>query len=958
MPSPILNSDDLDAARGAYEGAGYLAFVSNAVVFQAHVSAVPTANVFGAISFDTVTTGAYTDVREGMVVLISTTLSNYTTSTDRYRVRKPPTSSLLYIDEASIALSIGDVVTVINAYDVRERVRRDVFFDFDLPYENLGPVITNMDSAYAALTTAGEAQFSFAPMGVPMADGATIASYAWDIPGAVYDVGDDETQNITVIIPETTEWGRLTVEDSNGVSTWFAFSLHIGDPDTDPRFLLCTDPITIEASVDTGYNATTSAFAGYDSIMDRTRCAVIVDERYGTSDLDVGHVRFVGYLTRDSSSTRGDAQHGVQQASQIDMEGFKAAAASLAFFPIAVRDVADPDAWDEMAKPTTERVISHILRHSTVPNLCAIDFGESFTETPDKWYAGNFDIADTSLMDAVRTVASEIKGELTSNAAGGFVFERHGSFLDSSERDALPDVLPEALNSGDAFEFTLDRQHKPRVGKVEMGARMFFSNGAPSVGYTAMAPAVAYGEGQERVTVPNALLPADDAADAALYASERAAYEFAWRNNMIVLNGELTDGFGWMSPSVAQWWPFDIAATDTTRGVVINANTRWMLMSVRTVINANGTQSVGAQWLPATDKGRALILVAKAPSAIESPLPVVPIAPEYPAFPPASSINYDTTEPDIAQPFDPFDGLGGSPLTPEDAADAAGNSAGVGCRVATTNFRYSSNVSFGFNTVLGEEYTVHVSGKAQIATDAWVYYGDFTTSDEGFAPQPGVEYGTWAPGGWQTTDALKPGAYRRSINIYRTFTSTNITHVSFVYDIEWGTYFNTLAVTIFVNNTTDIYLGYAYDFPDGNNLVASWSGSMTMDRILFLTNASVQATPDYDGYALQKSFIVRGTGTNPFTGEAGAPLYADAFYTWQEDEEGNVINVQFNSGGGLRLNNAAVSNPPVERNPNGEYTVTFIGTGNPMSFRFEDDDYSDNQSALMQMEICGPGAGQ
>jgi hypothetical protein len=949
MPTPILNSDQLQAVRSDYySGKGYLAVVSNSVVFQAEVASTPVGDVFGAIFFTNVSVGSWTDIREGQTVLISTTISNYNVATGEvYRVRKPPTVSILYVNEMSISLNAGDIITVINSYLPQRRDRRLNYVDYDLPFQDLAPLITNMDSAYAALTEDSEAQFSFAPVGLAMADGATIASYAWDIPGAVYNTGSASTQNVTVTIPETTEWGRLTVTDSNGVSTWFAFSLHIGDPNTDPRFILCHDPVTIEADIPNGYNASTTAYANYTltTVMDRTRVAVIVKETYGPEDdPDLGNVRFVGYTVKDSSTTRGDEKFGAKKSTSIEMRGFKAFTGQIPVFPIAVRDVDPPTEWDQMTKPTTERVISHLItRHSTLANLCSVDFPD-FAADPDHWFGSNFDITDTSLMDAVRTVASEINGDLVSEAAGGFVFERDANFLDATGRNALPTVTPSAMNAGDRFELTLERTHEPRVGKVEMGARVFFSDGTPSVGYTAMAPAVAIGEGQERVQIPNALLPADDAANAPAAAARRSSYWYAFKNNLMLLNDTLTDGWGCISPSTAQWWPFEIEATDTTRGVVITTATRWLLLSMRTVINQNGTQDVGASWMPETTPGRALILVAVSPSVALTELPILPVRSAYPPYPPAASINYPTTDPTTRQHRDPFSGMQTTPWPTREAAQAAALQPTPGCATAYTNLRYASNVTMGFTTTLGAAYTLSLSGYGTVGTGAVssVTY-DFRISDYGFIPYANGIFGDYAeyvPGeGWQQRAAVPQPA----ILIKRDLSGQLVTQAEFFFNEVLNAYSN---VAINVRN-------YAANPAQGSILATSTN---KLDTYTF-SGLSSTGTLEFESYTAFDApnvrlykMILTGAVTPP------NPRKGDWFYTWVEDDEGNPTDVQLNTTGGFYINNGPIAVVP-PFNPNHEYSTTYIGDGSPIIFRYEDADYSDNSSSAMHLRACGPGAG-
>lgn len=79
--------------------------------------------------------------------------------------------------------------------------------------------------------------------------------------------------------------------------------------------------------------------------------------------------------------------------------------------------------------------------------------------------------------------------------------------------------------------------------------------------------------------------------------------------------------------------------------------------------------------------------------------------------------------------------------------------------------------------------------------------------------------------------------------------------------------------------------------------------------------------------------------------------YADAFYIWQKDDDDNIINVQLNPVGGLYLDNSPVSVPP-PFSENHTYTIPFTGTGNVLLARFQDNDYTDNQSVLLYIDVC------
>lgn len=93
-----------------------------------------------------------------------------------------------------------------------------------------------------------------------------------------------------------------------------------------------------------------------------------------------------------------------------------------------------------------------------------------------------------------------------------------------------------------------------------------------------------------------------------------------------------------------------------------------------------------------------------------------------------------------------------------------------------------------------------------------------------------------------------------------------------------------------------------------------------------------------------------------------AKRFADAFYEWREDEDGNPVDVQLRAGLYFAGSDDDIGSPatavPPPFNKNHIYDFTWVGTGNVLWGRFEDGDYTDNQSTLLTVQVCGPGAGQ
>lgn len=958
--NPVFTETQVGTIRGRQYPDYAVIFDPCTPVFRAKVASVPTGATYLEIVYDTVSLGAYTDIREGQTVVISAT-ADHTAPIPGYkemRVAGTPTSSLLPIGEVDLVLDTDYYITVLDTYKALPLPRQGQLIDGRLPYEGQVAEVTGIPSAQF-VKSSGVGVFTYSATVTPL-DGSTVTDTAWEIPGAVYLDGTDADLDIEIEMPaDSHTWGRFTYTLSSGVTRWIAFQLVVS-----PILGSTLPTVTIEQPNITrnwrGHHATCRALGGVtiDEVMNGTRCVMVINSTFAGGAVPIDPVQFVGYLVKEG----GETASVTDQSVSFELSSIWEKAGNLPMSHIAVRDMETPTKWDEINLPTPQKVVMHVLaRYSTVLNLCCL----SLDDTGDTWYGDDWNLSSDSIADAVEGVLQEINAEITQTPAGALYLRRDLRCVDDDVRDAADVVW--TLTHRDLMAFQFNMRHEEQTGRVIIGVRSFRTDRSPSIGGRASAPAVILGTSPTTHTEPAQLMPADstplelfgdplDASSTGL-AQIRAGHIQAIQNTPYTTTSTAMPFLFWLTPNNFQWINISLAASLMTRGRAITGRHLLTGLDVRLEYDLTTRTyhpAVSLELTPETRGGAGRAVGELVPNAASLDWSVPPIQQPYTGdfgAPP----DWNTAD------FPPFtrDNMGnqGFPTPPDQNAEEATQSPTPGTRTFGISFAEDTPVAAGFLSILGEPYVFTIEGSAQIATDAWAYYGNFATSDEGFAPQPGVEYGTWAPGGWQTTDALKPGAYRRSINIYRTFTSTNITHVSFVYDIEWGTYFNTLAVTIFVNNTTDIYLGYAYDFPDGNNLVASWSGSMTMDRILFLTNASVQATPDYDGYALQKSFIVRGTGTNPFTGATGLPLFGDgAGYTWNVDEEtGERINIQYDGSRGIRIQGSPIAAPPLY-NASGHYTFEWTGDGSIPSVVYIDDNYTDNQHVNLNVRIEGPNA--
>ena len=97
-----------------YRAFGYLYVLRPTIVFQALVNMASVSYPLTSITFDTVTTGAYTDVRPNMTVFIGSSAGAY--DQGRQRIRSAASSSVLTIGRSSRGTRPGEVNVTDNAY--------------------------------------------------------------------------------------------------------------------------------------------------------------------------------------------------------------------------------------------------------------------------------------------------------------------------------------------------------------------------------------------------------------------------------------------------------------------------------------------------------------------------------------------------------------------------------------------------------------------------------------------------------------------------------------------------------------------------------------------------------------------------------------------------------------------------------------------------------------------------
>lgn len=939
----------------------YLLLCPNTVVWQTQPAAqVDGTTPYASFAWDGTDQGDRTNVYAGMTVLISTSSSYATTTIYRGRVRTAPDATTFYINENSTNLETTYYVTVLNDYDVHERLERRTvagveYKDWDLTFQTLPPLITGLQSAYVDFSGAATVTWSFAPTVTATAAGASISTYLWDVDDGTITVGSTSTQNITVQFPGASvnehRWVRLTVTDDNGVSQYFVFEVYTVDRhETSPTNIkLSTDQLSITATLDEGFNATVRAWDGFSSVLNRTRCVVAtVDDYGGDADPIVSNVAFVGRLRQDSSPTRGDAVYGVLQEASFTIEGLGTQAGHTNGPGLYLVTSAAAAAWGEITTMTVKRALVYLLAwHSTILNLTSL----SFPADSDNYQWPEYVIQEASLLEWVTSVADDINAYWTFAASGESTIQRHASYAGTAGLDTIFNfVVDDGSGNADALSITPELDYIETYAQAIAGAATYNTTNGTSAAYQGRAPAQSFGPGWESGVLNQQIMQHDlSDTDARTEVANRVAAHLAYVNPKARLNVTLMDGFWWLVPTVHQLYTFTIAASQTTRGRAYTTADKWLCVEVGYSHNAEaGTYDVSATFEIVTTGGAAGVLVTPIIDVNDLALPVLPPIGAGADFDPL--VNYPVNDPDYTLP-----GFGSGYTTP----GFTGNEVPVGCDQFSVSMRSGASHSTVNLSVFGSPYLVQAEGEAVVIETSGQWYAlfDFTQTACGFSASNG---GTYSAGsGFSAGPFTTPDPDERRLTATLNFTPDGpVTKMNLtVSDYTGGTWTGATSL-------------WAIAFEDNfGSPLATRAQAVTNDAHVYaLTGASLlsgsaltfdarSARDGTNGNVTVSKLELWGTGTAPVEFqtnatqfvESGSSIYGDAFYYNYQD--GGVPTL-YGGNHGLRVGGSPPSNIPPYSSSH-LYVFTTTGTGNTLGFDFEDGDLSDNSNNILQITVCG-----
>lgn len=951
FPEPVSGGDITRARTSEYWSRTFVAINDNEIVFRAQVATAVADTIILNITYDNVDIGAFGDVIPGMTVFISPTTSPRD-AIYRGRVADDLTSDTLPIDENATTLEVGYYLIVIADAELKKVVRRGDLRDGRFAWTDLPPMIAGLPGCIVLYDSNADGTVTVTPSqtGVPVADGATIVSWAWTITGG----GTSSISNPAIAHPLLTfEAGyhylvSVVVEDSNGTThRQFMHVYAITRTFTAPVVL----PVVTGNygnDLDNGFNASLTAYGGVDTQIDASHVAVFKIERWGdnTSAPVVSNLRFTGRLRNESIQTSGSAEAGQLQQVSFTAEGLTAQMSHLSSPNDIVRNVAAPDEFGEITDPTVYRMLVYYLStYSTLLSLGGFTAGNNLTLD---WSVGGEPVSIDGgyIKDVLVSVGERIHAMPNYAPDGSIHIEQLASYR--QDRTGIPTIMDFALT--DLRDYTLDRDTSRTTAQVTAYGGAYDATAGVFVLYTASAPSVPYGDGEVRESNRELLTTDATTTEAIDELKNRCGNDFAYNNSKPLLHLLLRDCWNWLMASGYLRYTATLPASSNSRGIAYTNEDFWQLQAVNVQVNPDGTDEVTGDLVAETEFTDAQSIASQLPDNAEPPNPVFPVLSDYPAFPDSSVWGYPTDDPGEGelQPIDPYSAfVGYSPFPPDQAAEAGRNQGTTRCKTFQVLARNPGTTNSPFLTVNTAPYTLKITGSAQISTAGWQQTIDLRTSDGGFAVTGvGVgQGGVYVPAtGWQgsadgggnvcltiTIPFVSPGDISSAQVLFENVVNPNPGGGGngFIQARDTGVSVAESTNTTITTGTTQRSFSVTAVNADEFRIIfqiVSPAGTITAYRV-----------------------VLSGPGANPFTGDPGGELFGDWFYQYQAGDDASAELFAVTAGGLLDGNKPAIL-PPY--NAAHEYLIPFTGTGNAIQGAYALADYTDVQNVAFTIQAC------
>lgn len=597
-----LTSDQLGTLRGTsalapfYAGSIYLSTCPNENVYTARVNQASFTASFAQVTYDG-GSGTLADIVDGMTVLISHT-NDRSKAFFTGRIRKTPSMTVLYINETSAPIADNDYIFVLDDFAIRDKLGRMVSgvlkHDYEINFRQLPPVIYGLKSAYAdnidTITEVYEIVFPLTALAAT--SGATIDSWVLDFADGTITDGDETTPTVTVEFEEGFRWIYITSIDDGARSTTRKIPVWAHGPNYTPE-LINAGNIQVTASVAGGVDATITAFAGVDSILDNTLVvAWSVDEIYQDFEgsLVGNNIAFVGRLRKHTDTTRTDEEAVIDSERQYTIEGALTQLARIEQLPYEMLNKASsPTLFGQIVNMTLWRGIVYLLAECST----FLELHSLYLEDTSNTYLAPTRNPVGNILNAINDLAGSVNSAVQINYSGNCEIVLDLRMGTTSQRNTAVNVAD--WNASDILDIQYEHSHVRTIGRLKASGGSYNSVSNQYATFESLAPGVAQDYPEGSSSLDRQVLTANAAGTVAqLELNTRAgnAFERAQENDTLTVT--FPDGYhSVLIPALNQWHTFTV--DDDAINIHLDDTIRWLLTEVTISHNsAEGTKEVRA----------------------------------------------------------------------------------------------------------------------------------------------------------------------------------------------------------------------------------------------------------------------------------------------------------------------------------------------------------------------------
>lgn len=428
------------------------------------------------VAYDTVTTGAYTDIVVGMTMFVGT--SPGSNDVGIVRIRKAPTSNTLYFGEESDVEWADDLyLTVIDEILLFQRhvkiVGSQVYMDNDIDYsdqhEDCDPVpcmgsdiVLDIEEYPVAVNRTASGSWVF---------DSTITSYLWTASAGV--LTNETTATPTLTISSYPANGKirlkLTVTAANGKSYSGYRKVHVYDSTHRPHKIFTLENCSGNADVGGwSFEVTMFADASVTQIYDRAKVILFAKDHYGRKESEIEsigqlsgseNIVAIGYI--DGETIEWNAEYS---AVRFTVQGPQFWFDKMSGFPPGVQIVkGDPNDWTDFHDLTVDKALWHLLHWRTTATMVMDIF-----LTNDARLSAGFEVPTDSIWQQIIEIAqTSIFAIPLCDRFGRLFVEIDANLTPVIDRSAFPVIMD--VDEEDAHgNFSLQRKIIDEVSMLDL----------------------------------------------------------------------------------------------------------------------------------------------------------------------------------------------------------------------------------------------------------------------------------------------------------------------------------------------------------------------------------------------------------------------------------------------------------------------------------------------------------